>query len=85
MYVGKGTNYFDKIGVAEVTIEAESLDRGDSILITGPTTGVIETTIKELRVNEISVDTASKGEACSFPVEPVVRRSDKVYKLVPRE
>jgi len=84
VYVGKGTNYFDKIGVAEVTIEAGSLDHGDSILITGPTTGVIETTIKELRVNELSVDTASKGEACSFPVEHVVRRSDKVYKLVPR-
>ena len=84
VYVGKGTNYFDKIGVAEVSLESGSLETGDSILITGPTTGVIETTIKELRVNEINVETASKGAACSFPVEKVVRRSDKVYKLVPR-
>ncbi len=84
-YVGKGTNYFDKIGVAEVAIENESLDIGDSILITGPTTGVIELTIKELRVNELSVETASKGERCSFPVDQVVRRSDKIYKLVPRK
>ncbi len=85
VYVGKGTNYFDKIGVAEVTLESGSLKTGDEILITGPTTGVIETTIKELRVNELNVDTASKGEICSFPVEQVVRRSDKVYKLVPRK
>ena len=84
-YVGKGTNYFDRIGVAEVAVENESLEIGDSILITGPTTGVIETTIKELRINELSVDTASKGERCSFPVDQVVRRSDKVYKLVPRK
>lgn len=83
-YVGKGTNYFDRIGVAEVAIENESLDIGDNILITGPTTGVIELTIKELRVNEMSVETASKGERCSFPVDQVVRRSDKIYKLVPR-
>ncbi|MFH0759353.1 MAG: U32 family peptidase [Bacteroidota bacterium] len=85
VYVGKGTNYFDKIGVAEVALESGSLKTGDEILITGPTTGVIETTIKELRVNELDVNTASKGETCSFPVRQVVRRSDKVYKLVSRK
>ena len=84
VYVGKGTNYYDRIAVAEVAIETGSLQTGDQILISGPTTGVIETTIKELRVNEMEVDTASKGERCSFPVKQVVRRSDKVFKLVPR-
>jgi putative protease len=84
VYVGKSSNYFDRIGVAELTLETGSLAVGDRILIIGPTTGVIEITIKELRVNEINVDTSSKGEICSFPVEQVVRRSDKVYKLVPR-
>ena len=57
---------------------------GDNNLIMGPTTGVIESTISELRVNEIQCETANKGEKCSFPVEQVIRRSDKVYKLVPR-
>jgi len=84
VYVGKGTNYFDRIGVAEILIETGSLDVGDNILIMGPTTGVIESTISELRVNEIQCETANKGEKCSFPVEQVIRRSDKVYKLVPR-
>jgi putative protease len=84
VYVGKGTNYFDRIGVAEILIETGSLDVGDNILIMGPTTGVIESTISELRVNEIQCETANKSEKCSFPVEQVIRRSDKVYKLVPR-
>ena len=84
VYVGKGTNYFDRIGVAEVAIETGSLELGDQVVIIGPTTGVIETTIKELRVNEESCQSAGKGERCSFPVEQVVRRSDKVYKLAPR-
>ncbi|MCK5068266.1 MAG: U32 family peptidase [Bacteroidales bacterium] len=84
VYVGKGTNYFDRIGVVEVAIETGSLELGDQVVIIGPTTGVIETTIKELRVNEESCQSAGKGERCSFPVEQVVRRSDKVYKLAPR-
>jgi putative protease len=84
VYVGKGTNYFDRIGVAEVAIETGSLEVGDQIMIIGPTTGVIETTVKELRVDEKSCTSASKGERCSLPVPEVVRRSDKVYKLIPR-
>jgi len=84
VYVGKGTNYFDRIGVAEVAIETGSIELGDQLVIVGPTTGVIETTIMELRVNEESCQSARKGERCSFPVDQVVRRSDKVYKLVPR-
>jgi putative protease len=84
VYVGKGTNYFSRIGVAEVVIETGELQLGDQILIIGPTTGVIETTVKELRVNELNCKVARKGERCSFPVEQEVRRSDKVYKLVPR-
>ncbi|MCK4749555.1 MAG: U32 family peptidase [Bacteroidales bacterium] len=85
VYVGKGTNYFDRIGVAEVTIESGNLEVGDEVLITGPTTGAIETTINELRVNELNCHKANKGEKCSFPVDQVVRRSDKVFKLVARE
>jgi putative protease len=83
-YIGKGTNYFDRIGVAEVAIETGELKRGDRILIIGPTTGVIEATVGELRVNEREVEIARKGEKCSFPVGQVVRRSDKVFILVPR-
>ena len=81
VYIGKGSNYFDRIGIAEIAIESGTLEVGDNILITGPTTGVIETVVKELRVDEISCSSATKGEKCSLPVDQVVRRSDKVYKL----
>ena len=70
--------------MAELLIETGDLNVGDKIVIIGPTTGAIETTVKELRVDEKSCQTASKGEKCSLPVEQVVRRSDKVYKLVSR-
>jgi len=84
VYTGKVTNYFSRIGVAEVLIETGELQVGDTLVIIGPTTGAIETEIKELRVDEINCETAKKGERCSLPLEQAIRRSDKVYKLVSR-
>lgn len=84
VYTGKVTNYFDRIGVAEVLIETGKLEQGDSIIIIGPTTGTIETVVGELRVDEINCQQAEKGQKCSLPVEQALRRSDKVYKLESR-
>jgi len=84
VYVGKVTNYFNRIGVAEVLIETGTLEPGDAIVVIGPTTGAVETVIKELRVNEVNCQITSKGEKCSIPLEEGIRRSDKVYKLVSR-
>ena len=82
MYLAKGTNYFSNIKVAEFLLEAGSLQVGDEVLIIGPTTGVIETTIKELRVERKSVKIANKGESFSIQIDEIVRRSDKLYKLI---
>lgn len=82
IYVGKALNYFANIKVAEVLVEASMLMVGDEILITGPTTGVIETTVKELRVNLLNTSEALKGDLVSLPIDMQVRRSDKLYKIV---
>jgi putative protease len=82
-YVGKVTNYFSKMKVAEIKMESGFLISGDRIYIQGPTTGVVEMTIPEIRVELRSVDKTSKNEFCSIPVESVIRRADKVYKIIP--
>ena len=82
IYVGKVTNYFTKIDVAEIKIETHSLNVGDDMVIVGPTTGVYESILKEVRVNLQPVEAAIKGELCSIPVAEVVRRNDKVYKFI---
>ncbi len=82
VYLGKGSNYFSKIGVAEFFIETGSLELGDEILITGPSTGVIQTKVSELRVNKENVERAKKGDSCSVPIKSQVRRADKLYKIV---
>jgi len=80
-YVAKATNYFKKINIAEFTLEAGTLSVGDEILITGPTTGVIQTTISEIRINLEPAQTAKKGDVISIPIPEMVRRADKLYKI----
>ncbi|MBP5210606.1 MAG: U32 family peptidase [Bacteroidales bacterium] len=81
-YVGKITNFFDKLSVAEVLIETGELSVGDSVIISGPTTGVIEMTVEEIRVDLKPVQKAVKGDLCSIPLpekDCKLRRSDKLY------
>ncbi len=80
VYCGKVTNWFDRIGVAEILVESGSLEPGDDVLITGPSTGVVEETVREVRLEFDPVPRASKGDLCSIPVSAgKVRRGDKVY------
>ncbi|MFO7863196.1 MAG: peptidase U32 family protein [Salinivirgaceae bacterium] len=85
MYVGKVTNYFSKLGVAEFLLEANTLEVGDKVLVTGPTTGLVKKTVDEIRVDLKSVKRAEKGAAVSMAVPDLVRRNDKLFKIVPAE
>ncbi len=85
VYIGKGVHYFPRAGVAEFKVEAQSIKVGDKILITGPTTGVVESEITEMMVDEKPVTEASRGVNVTFPMKEKVRRSDKLYKLVKTE
>ena len=82
IYIGKITNYFTKLKVAEIKIETGTLSLGDEIHIIGPTTGIYEDTVKEIRVDLKNVETTKKGDTCSIPVNIFLRRSDKIYKFV---
>jgi|WetSurMetagenome_2_1015567.scaffolds.fasta_scaffold00003_89 U32 family peptidase len=82
IYLGKITNYFTKLSVAEIKLENGDLEPGETILITGPTTGVIEFTVDEIRVDLKSTSKALKGEFCSVKISDYLRRADKVYKWV---
>jgi len=81
-YVGKITNYFSNLQVAEILIETHEISVGDDIMVFGPTTGVMDVKVNEVRVNLESVNQAEKGTSCSIPIPELVRRNDKIYKWV---
>ncbi len=82
IYTGKCTNYFKKPEVAEFKLETGNLRVGDEIIITGPTSGVIQTTVEEIRYELKPVEEGIKGQRISIPVDTLVRRSDKLFRLV---
>ena len=82
VYLGQGIHYFPKAKVAHFRIESNSLKIGDKILITGPNTGVIESEIASLMVDDAAADEATRGQEVTFSLEQPIRKSDKLYKIV---
>jgi putative protease len=81
VYVGKGTKYYSKLGVAEFTVEATTFQIGDRLLITGPTTGAMYVTANEIHDDNGPVQVALQGTRVSIAVTGKVRPSDKLFKL----
>ena len=83
VYIGKVTNYFNRIGVAEVRLEtANTMAVGDRYMVLGQTTGVYDDTLREIRLNKGPVPQAKQGDAFSFETKVPLHRGDKVYKIV---
>ncbi len=83
-YVGKVTNFFKRLSVMELTVEASTLDEGDDILIMGTTTGVVEQRAEQIYMEDRPVPTVKQGDVCSIRTEVPIRRGDRVYKEVER-
>ena len=85
VYVGKGMHFFPKANIGEFLIEAYDIALGDTILITGPTTGAQEMIIEEMYVNDEQGTEATKGDSVTLPMNFRIRPSDKLYKIVATE
>lgn len=80
VYVGKVSNWFDRIGVAEISVESAPLCRGDKAMAIGNTTGVVDFDVQDMRIDFKESDVARKGERCSVAVGQKLKRGDKIYK-----
>lgn len=85
VYCGKVTNWFDKISVAEIAVESAPLKKGAKAMAIGATTGVVEFTVDDMRVNLKDAEIAGKGIRCSVALNERLRRGDKVYIWEPSD
>jgi putative protease len=85
VYLGKGVHYFQKAEIGQFKIEAYDVAVGDTILITGPTTGAQEMELKQMFVNEAPAKKATKGDEVTMKLDFKIRSSDKLYKIVKTE
>ena len=77
-HVGVVVDYFLKAGIAQVKIQDHEIRPGDELQIHGPTTGVVELTLGELRRDDESPSVGEKGTWVTFRC-PRCRVGDKVF------
>ena len=89
VYIGLIENYFIKPNVAQIKIETGKLKIGDEVMITGPTTGILQFKLESLFVNEKQAREGKKGDDLTIKVPGKVRKNDKLYlwtdKINPQE
>jgi putative protease len=79
VYCGVVENYFSKKQVACIHVDAEQICLKNTLLLIGPTSGVVTITVDKMIFNEKEVDSAVKGQCITIPVSQKVRKNDKVY------
>ena len=75
-------HFYTKAKIGEFKIDAYDISIGDTVLITGPTTGAKEMEVREMLVNDEKLTCGSKGDTITMPLDFRIRPSDKLYKIV---
>lgn len=84
-HVGLVTNFFKKVTVAEIKVEARDFNVGDELMFQGPTTGVKTLKVISIEEDGKSVETARKGTVVGVKLSEIVRENDQVFMVVPVE
>lgn len=84
-YIGKVKNYYNNALVGLFHLETGEIKIGDEILITGPTTGIVQTKVKEIFIDEKEVTIANKGDLITIPIGEKIRPNDKLFVMTKSE
>jgi putative protease len=79
--VGIVTDYFKKIGVAGIRLDAGPLAVGDTIHIRGHTTDLTQP-VESLQIEHRSVPRAERGSEVAVRVRERVRKHDEVLRVL---
>lgn len=79
--VGKVSNFFSRVHVAEITATTGELRIGDEYTIIGESTGVVSGVVEEIRVDEQAVEGVKGHCVFSIKVQDKVRRGDRLYLM----
>ena len=82
MLIGKGAHYFVKAQVGLFLIEHNELKMGDTILISGQTTGEQKLILDKMLVNGTHSQIAKAGDKITISLPFRIRLSDKLYKIL---
>lgn len=88
-HLGRVRKFYPQPNVGEIALEAAGLAIGDTIEITGPTTGCVRHTVVDLRRDDEhgttrQIQAARKGDIVLLALPQKVRRGDRVALIAPR-
>lgn len=83
-FIGYAKNYFAKSKIAEFDIKNDHIAIGDTIIVTGPTTGFVEHVVESIFVNKKPVQRTYKKDRATIPFPEKVRPSDKIFVIKDR-
>lgn len=72
-------NFFQKARVADILVEGQGIAVGDHLFVIGSTTGVLDSYVEEIRIDEKRVPSVKAGERCQIKLSGRARRGDKIF------
>lgn len=81
--IGKVTHYYDKVGVAVITVLNQPLKVGDTVKISGHDKEFNQK-VESLQIEHAQVTEVPKGETCGMKVEQAVKEGDVLYLVEPK-
>ncbi|MFR6034446.1 MAG: U32 family peptidase, partial [Bacilli bacterium] len=80
--LGHVLNFYSRLGVAEISIDDNSVSLGEEIQIEGETTGFVRMKIESMQLGGNPIDFAGKGMKVSVKVPVKLRRGDRIFKFL---
>lgn len=77
--LGRITNFFGKISVAEIQLNSGNLKRGQLLQVEGEKTGFVRFAANSMQIDLKDVDFAKKGQKVAVKCPHKLRRGDNVY------
>lgn len=84
-YIGRVTNYYRKVGAAEVDVRQHQIALGETVMIRGNKTGVLWQNVVSLQVDRQPVTGLEGPVMMAMAVDREVRPGDEVFRLDLRE
>ena len=81
VFIGRCTNYFSRLQVAEFSVQAANFRQGDRLLVTGPTTGALYLDVTTIHDDHDFITHTRQGTLVSVPVPQKVRRGDMLFRI----
>ena len=77
--LGHVTNYFSKLGVAQISIDNASISDGQEVQAEGNATGFVRFDAKNILRGGVPVKYAKKGDVISVKAPQKLRKNDRLY------